>query len=342
MGADELLKKPPDNLKDAIDWIVWFSGYGGNGSGMNKYEKLAEALKNNQEFQDAKNQAFGNTVPAGVINMLAKGLGPGLLGYVSDTTFDHNKGIVKRDNGYTSAYNTAQWENGRENDYAKVFLGAAVMAFYGVTYLYWKCTLQHDSWATDWLNVSGQGLGYFMLQMGYQPSTELQNINGSKVAESLIRDPDGFSELKSAKHHHYTYSGFLNKFEEQNASNNALNSPLTACYKFAKHYFKSQFKDTEPSDDTLLKIKKAFESFQSSCSNHYYDLKSEIDGFLKEAMPDPASSQSADTSDTAYPSPAGTVACTLTTLGLGSGATAAYIFNIGGAKTLVNGLLRIG
>ncbi|GIX63371.1 suprabasin isoform X1 [Babesia caballi] len=44
----------------------------------------------------------------------------------------------------------------------------------------------------------------------------------------------------------------------------------------------------------------------------------------------------------AQPSSAGPVAATLTTLGLGGGAAAAYIFNLGGAKTLINGLLRIG
>ncbi|GIX62292.1 suprabasin isoform X4 [Babesia caballi] len=41
-------------------------------------------------------------------------------------------------------------------------------------------------------------------------------------------------------------------------------------------------------------------------------------------------------------SPAAPVAATLTTFGLGGGAAAAYLFNLGGAKTLINGLLKIG
>ncbi|GIX62372.1 variant erythrocyte surface antigen-1 family protein [Babesia caballi] len=351
MGADDFLKTPPDNLKDAIDWILWFLGYGGNGLKTENYTKLAKTLKENLEFKDAKNKAFGNTDPAGVINMLAKGLA-GFLGYVSQgesPNFSGDSGIIKNNMGYTSEYQDADWEHNNDTNYAMIFLGAASMMFYGLSFLYWKCKVSHgDGWSNSQLNDDGGwGLGRFMRDMGFNPSRELRDVKGSKVA--TILDSEGahnFDELQKAYGNgQYVYSNFVDELETQyNPQNNALNSPLTSCYKFAKHYFTSKFKerDSESIDQTLTAIKKSLEGFSKLCTTSAQDLQYRVGGFLKEAMPDPASSQLADTSDTAHSSPAGPVAGTLTTLGIGGGAAAAYMLNLGGAKTLVNGLLKIG
>ncbi|GIX63899.1 variant erythrocyte surface antigen-1 family protein [Babesia caballi] len=134
MGGDDLLKKPPENLKDAIDWILWFWAYGGNGSGMNKYEKLAEALKNNQEFADAKKQALGqNMDPQGVINKLATNLGSRFMGYASQGGgFDFNgSGIIQNGRAnYTTKYKDATWNGSKDSTkMARIFLGATAITF---------------------------------------------------------------------------------------------------------------------------------------------------------------------------------------------------------------------
>ncbi|GIX62710.1 acyl-carrier-protein S-malonyltransferase, putative [Babesia caballi] len=116
-------------------------------------------------------------------------------------------------------------------------------------------------------------------------------------------------------------------------------SPLTASYIAAKHYFTLQFAKDETSDETLKAIKANLEAFKKSCGLLYGDLKAEISTLLPNVTVTDKSAVSE--SDTASTSPAGAVAGTLTTIGLG-GAAAAYVFNLGGAKPFVNGLLRIG
>ncbi|GIX61536.1 ADP-ribosylglycohydrolase [Babesia caballi] len=181
-----------------------------------------------------------------------------------------------------------------------------------------------------------------MKDMGFQANT-LLSINGSEVAKLL--DSGGahnFEELQKAYGHgENIYSNFIDELVQQNQPS-ALNYPLTNCHKIATHYLKSVFKNSETNDNTLQKIKQAFQAFKEPCGNYYPDYKTQITDFIKTCMTPPEAIPSQATEDEDSASPAGAVAGTLTTLGLGGGAAAAYVFNIGDAKTLVNGLLRIG
>ncbi|GIX66091.1 variant erythrocyte surface antigen-1 family protein [Babesia caballi] len=259
------LTDPPTNLKDAIDWLALVGGGFGSKSwdGSRKYIGLDDKIRSIPEWNAALEKSGVSVALQGLIKKLAETLGYGFLGYEGSESFDHNKGIIKSDNGYTSAYKTAQWEDGEANDYAKVFLCASVTVYYGVTYLYWKCSNRqtYGGWATYWLNVSGSDpLSLFMLQMGFT-SAELQHKNGTQVANILKGFHSGFSELQSAKTNQHSYSTFLSEFEEQNASKSGINHPLTCCVKLANAYFASQFQKGDQTDETLINIKKAFEEF---------------------------------------------------------------------------------
>ncbi|GIX64526.1 variant erythrocyte surface antigen-1, beta subunit [Babesia caballi] len=345
MAGDELLKKPPENLKDAIDWILWFHGYGRTIPVITNYTKLAKTLRDYQEFTDAKKQAFDDKEPEGIIKKLAEEkLGRGFLGYVSQGggfNFD-DSGIIKNGNGYTSAYLTESG-NITENDeaLAQIFLGTAAITFFGLSFLAWKCRQTHGGWNRESLIGSGinSGLGKFMKNMGYDPTYLNGNKRGKDVAQLLEDGETGFDGLVKPETQ-IIYDNFVRKLETQyNPQTNALNSPLTACYKFARVYFTSKFKRGEPVDATLTSIKAALETFKSSCRSSASDLFDQIGSFIFESMTAPSSPKTENKAN--EPSPAGPVAGTLTTLGLGGGAAAAYVFNLGGTKTLVNGLLKI-
>ncbi|GIX62729.1 variant erythrocyte surface antigen-1 family protein [Babesia caballi] len=334
---------PPKELKEAIDWLALVGGgYGGNaGWTSGKYTELDDKIRSIPEWPLAKQQSKINVELEGLIKKLANGLGPGFLGYQGSNSFSGN-GIVKQQtSGYKSAYANVEWQVGRENDCAKVFLAAAVMAYYGITYLYWRCTLQHDDgWGSYKISVSGADpLSFFMINMGFKPSTDLQNKSGAAIAQLLADEHDSFSELTKAAKNQYSYSAFLSEFEAQNVSNSGINYPLTCCLKLAKAYFTSQFSKAETTDRSLTSIKEILKKFSTLCYSYSF-LKDEINNFISAYMTDPSSPNPGNNSS--HSSPAAPVAGTLSTLGLGGGAAAAYFLDHGGAKTLVNGLLKIG
>ncbi|GIX65084.1 uncharacterized protein BcabD6B2_45190 [Babesia caballi] len=334
------------DLKDARDWLALVGGgFGGSaqkGWTLGKHKELGTAFKSNPEFSEAKTQALGGIEPSGVINKLADKLGRGFLGYEAQGGgFNFSgSGIIKNDQGYTSKYKDATWNSSDQDKYiTQIFLGAAVITYFGLSYLYWRC--DKGGWS-DWnLNGNGSALIIFMSVAGFT-SGELNSMQGSQVAGILTRDPNGFDELKNADKEQYSYPAFILSLETHGPQR-GINSPLTNCYVLAKEYYKSKFKKGEPDDQTLTSIKAALDIFKSSCRSSASDLYEQIGSYISTYMPDPSSSQSNDTSSqSSSPSSAGPIAGTLSTVGLGGGAAAAYFFDIGGTKTLINGLLRIG
>ncbi|GIX64271.1 variant erythrocyte surface antigen-1 family protein [Babesia caballi] len=345
-GQKKSLTDPPTNLKEAIDWLALVGGgYGRNDWISGKRTELKSALDKLLNWNTLKSELKINVDLDGLIKKLADGLGAGFLGYQGSTSFGSN-GIIKQDDyggRYIPTYKSAEWQVGLENDYAKVFLGAAVMAYYGITYLYWKCKIGYGGWGSFRLNGGGSDpLSLFMVNMGFK-TNELQNINGSQVVERLTSDHIyGFDELKNVQNSYQSpYSDFLIQLEDRGPAQ-GINCPLTNCFILAKEYIKSQFTKSQGPriDGTLTSIKEALPSFKSSCQTSAQDLYYQINNFISTYMPETSSPNPGGVS--AQSSPAAPVAGTLTTLGLGGGAAAAYIFNLGGAKTLVNGLLKIG
>ncbi|GIX61201.1 variant erythrocyte surface antigen-1 family protein [Babesia caballi] len=271
----------------------------------------------------------------GLIGNLANGLA-GFLG---------GKGIVNNQ-GYTSKYQDDRGEtNENDKELAHIFLCAAIMAFYGLSFIYWKCKISYGaSWAHNHLNaISNWGLSHFMSCMGFTPS-QLKDIEGAQVA-NILTGHYGFNELSQAysASSYTSYYSFLQELETKGPKK-PISCPLTNCYLLAKEHINEQFtkRNVRQVDDTLSKIKYALQKFRTYFGYHYHELTDQIDSFISTNLPDTASSQP-ETPDTP-PSPAGPVAGTLTTLGLGGGAAAAYLFNIdcsSNLKEAIDWILRV-
>ncbi|GIX62162.1 variant erythrocyte surface antigen-1 family protein [Babesia caballi] len=212
MSEKNSLKDPATSLKEAIDWITW------NG--------LKDSVENLPAFSEAFSGNFGKVRhPDSFIYKLADNLGKGFLGYEAQGTDDFSgDGIVKKvGSKYQSAYHGGSWVQGPVNDYAKIFLFLASLAFYFVSFFYWMCK-SSGKWADNMLSDSGP-FSKFFEAMGYTPG-HLRNINRSEIASALEHSHNGFAELSDA----YkgggasSYENFLTSLN-QKASENPLFRP---------------------------------------------------------------------------------------------------------------------
>ncbi|GIX65008.1 uncharacterized protein BcabD6B2_44430 [Babesia caballi] len=337
------LTDPPTNLKEAVDWLALVGG-GFGGSGTGKHSELETALKQLDGFDHTFTSNVFSVSLSGLIYALAKGLGYGFLGYQGSTSFGSN-GIAN--SYYQSTYKDASWD-GANNDHsiARIFLASSTAVFLALSFVYYQCKMQYGGWGTERLQGGiHSGLGPFMSSMGFQPSRELKNIGGDKIANLL--DSEGsnhFEELKKAykpnSHAYlYSYSDFLKDLERIGPTDGAWKHPLTNCYLLARLYCKHL--KAQQDDGTLVTVQRMLQKLLESCGLSYGELKNEINRFMKEISTSP-SHETLTAASQDSPSPAAPVAATLTTFGLGGGTAAAYLFNLGGTKTLVNGILRIG
>ncbi|GIX61416.1 variant erythrocyte surface antigen-1 family protein [Babesia caballi] len=353
------LTEPPTNLKEAIDWLLCVFGYGGKISdSRGKTAELAKYVEELVNWNGLKSELKMYIQLEGLIGNLANGLRD-FLGYYSTTSIS-NSGIVQ--SGYQSTYKDASWPNdvGQQEECAKVFLGVSVVTYYCIGYLYWR--LNGGGWKNQTVAGVGIYLKSFLNAMGYNDG-ELNNTGDGHTIMNKVAWQ--FEELENAPSSGNNYSKFFEQLEKID-SNKALNRPLASCFKLATEYFKSQNTNATEVTDVINNLKTKFEELSKnqetsesySSSNPYDDLKQPIKDLLSQAAnfklqePSRATSEghgaggASRTDGLSQPanksSHAAPVAGTLTTLGLGGGAAAAYMFNIGGAKTLVNGLLKIG
>ncbi|GIX61266.1 variant erythrocyte surface antigen-1 family protein [Babesia caballi] len=255
---------------------------------------------------------------------------------------------------YTSSYTAKATWNGQldtpgsteANTVASIFLGSMPMVYYFVTYLYWRCSNnKNGGWDTAELTNSHSGLNSFMINMDF-PSEQLNgSMSGSQIVKLMTDFHYGFDGLNGVDKSGNSYEKFLGNLHKQHGEskiNSAMDCPVYTLYRAAKAYLKYKFEEpkADENEENIRDIKKMFQNFTAACKSAY-ELKDEFAKFLTDINANITVS-SETTNDNSSPSPAAPVAGTLSTLGLGGGAAAAYILDIGGAKTLINGLLRIG
>ncbi|GIX61407.1 fibrinogen alpha chain [Babesia caballi] len=190
----------------------------------------------------------------------------------------------------------------------------------------------------------------------------------------MARYPNGFDELQAAYEPdgETSYDAFLQKLEKTGPSK-TINAPLTNCKILCYTYLQSKQIDTGITaaiDDIKGELVALSRSGGSSSTENFSDLKRKIKTLLTKIQsfnPNPGSSGSGSSS-TQHPGSSepgsdglqkagssGTMSAFHTPssssagpavgglLGVGAlGAGVAYGLNVGGAKTLINGLLRIG
>ncbi|GIX64578.1 uncharacterized protein BcabD6B2_40130 [Babesia caballi] len=353
--GEKPLTQPPTNLKEAIDWITWVCGYG-QVSGDYK-SKLASAISDLTKFKVSFKGMFGKVEdPEGLIKGLGDGLGRGFLGYSGQgvQSFD-DEGVVRSNGNYDSAYRDAQWDNDQKSDYALIFLGSAYVTYYFVTYTYWRCKQGiNGAWQSFTLGGTGTWLKDYMEGMGIKISHMNKEKTGQDVAQCL-EGGNGFEELKSFSIVNSSYISYsqLRTILETKAPTDAINCPLTSCYLLARDYF--NLNKGSDVNRLMKQIGSIFEGFKGNQHDVqvYPTLITNIKRFLENVKrfepstsppkpPQLSQPSTSHASPDSSPSNAAPVAGTLTTLGLGGGAAAAYLFNLGGAKTLINGLLKIG
>ncbi|GIX61211.1 extracellular matrix-binding ebh [Babesia caballi] len=201
----------PEDLKDVIDWFL-------------RNNDKSVALKNavyQLEGKDVLENALGNGNLEGLFGSVAKGL-QSFIGYDTNGTHEFTGNGIAAKSGYTSSYSKeAQWSGNLNTPHseeakkaAKLFLCYMPLLYICLIYMYWKCKLQYGGWGSETISGNQSGLNIFMSAMGFNSTSELQNITGSNVAESLTREPDGFSELKKAPKDEYYFSSYLGKVSE--------------------------------------------------------------------------------------------------------------------------------
>ncbi|GIX64798.1 variant erythrocyte surface antigen-1 family protein [Babesia caballi] len=316
-------------------------------------------------FTETFSKKFTGLSADSLIKDLAKGLGSGFLGYSSQNGSEFNgEGIVKQeDSKYQSTYKDADWDRSDEPTYAKIFLFLAPLVYYFITFLYWA---SKDKWRNKTIESRGSvsALYYFMVAMGYSQPQLNEKKTGSQIADRL-GGHYGFSELKEAygSGGSSSYSTFIEKLEEDGPTKK-LDYPLTNCKIFSYEYLKSWHNAAEITkaiDSIKEELKELSTSSDISSTGNFSALQQKMKILLEKiksfephsGSSQPGSSepgrdglQKAGSSGTgsisqAQSSSAGPAVGGL--LGVGAlGAGAAYVLNIGGAKTIVHGLLRIG
>ncbi|GIX65942.1 uncharacterized protein BcabD6B2_53770 [Babesia caballi] len=330
MGSDRSLTDPPNNLKEAIDWMVRISF-------LDKSRNLKNAVEKLENFTQAT-QGLGNFTVEGVeglFNYVAKALKT-LIGYnTGGGEALTGNGIGRKDHSpYTSSYSdSAKWDGnlntpGSEGakKVALIFLCYVPILYLGVTYLFWQCsnTQSHVGWKSLQLRSSSSALYLFMSSMGFDMQA-LQDKSGSDIAKLMEDQLNGFDDFKNVSKAEYSYSSFLQKLEQKHGRDklnaNAINSPLHSLYLASTAYVKYRFNGGEGVDATFVEIRGKLQTFKASF-NSDPDLKDEIDNFISTCMTTPRKPEAPS-----QPSPAGPAAGGL--VGVGAlGAGVAYGLNL--------------
>ncbi|GIX64135.1 variant erythrocyte surface antigen-1 family protein [Babesia caballi] len=278
----------PQNLKDAIDWVLRLSNKDGQG-GDDGIRDLAEAVGKLLDTVDISNYKNYKSRLQSVITNLANGLKV-FAGYNAEGQ-PTGKGIASIK--YKSSYSASEtWEHSQDSDSdakdqkcAKVFLGCMPLIYYGITYLYWRCATTtgcNGYWELMCFNgttvyatttdITSNLLSIFMASVGYTNKYQLSSKSGDDVMSKLKGTFNELNITSTTGDSKFTYSTFL-EHVERNAVN-SLNStpetcPLYALYYVAVAYWKSAPANTSGIAEAIQKLGERFLKLYNSSGTHY-------------------------------------------------------------------------
>ncbi|GIX63845.1 collagen alpha-1(I) chain protein [Babesia caballi] len=319
-GTKSVLADPPKDLKEAIDWILRLTGkdkkVGKQGTGelANQVYSLLNVARSSADSSvlngaDAKALAdlfnwVGRNGNGEGITKLVEALASGLatfIGYEGAPTGSRSgwhpewSGVGKKEH-YKSYYGGSSWQDDSTDTCAKIFMGCVPLVFYGITYLYWRCSFKtgcNRAWmdmtfngqtfklkvgTTYRISESGPDLKKFMEAMGYT-STQLMDAKGMGVMGILDKKLSELDYARGSANNSLPFSHYLQKvveYGQKHVSNNPLQCPLSSLHNAAVAYWKSASATSSGISAAIEKIKKAFEAFSQNSSSDYKTLKSDI------------------------------------------------------------------
>ncbi|GIX62585.1 variant erythrocyte surface antigen-1 family protein [Babesia caballi] len=246
MTSGKSLTQPPENLKEAIDWVLRVSG--GDHHGGFDTDRLVKAVVKPDDL-NMKGQTIN-------IRSLVDALCNGLKSFVGYQCSGRKvnigqNGIVKPDFAYTSAY-TGSWHTDvsvgspqnptdKEITCASIFFTAIQLIFEGLTELYYNC---NKNWSRQSLNGNSNALKHFMEKNGFSDNQLNTDMKGERIMSQALK---GFEEFDAAYNPILTSLDALRSQLEQNAWSNPSNYPLSALYILATYVYVHSASPATPS-----------------------------------------------------------------------------------------------
>ncbi|GIX64159.1 variant erythrocyte surface antigen-1 family protein [Babesia caballi] len=342
-AAPKKLTEPPTNLKEAIDWVLCMSGNDGRRGGREAIKMLAEKViglvgplnHGGRNYGHVHGQHIGTLLGGDFsgsgygagnykpIESLGNGLRV-LIGWQGGTVGQNGVG---KPGGYQSSYSDENpSQTVKDEKAAKTFLGSIPLIFFALGFLYWQCK---GGWAGK--DLSDGPMKAFLDALGFPAEQLNKDTDGSQIS-AMFAHFDEFRNVDPTP----TFPAFLKKVDKESKKifqATPSHVPLYAICLIALRYMKN--KSTLTTDripqtkkeiiDMLSELREAVKSLDGSNLTKFSNAYLELNTAITDAMKSTESTSP----------PAGPIAGTLSTLGLGGGAAAAYLFNLGGAKTLI-------
>ncbi|GIX64908.1 variant erythrocyte surface antigen-1 family protein [Babesia caballi] len=261
------LTTPPENLKEAIDWVLRVSGR--DGTLTDKTTELTNAISVRSTATAYSNNFMSEVNDMSSFISRVAAVLQSFIGYEYSGRKEDNynfringNGIIKlgiiiakrqsqstNNNVYTSAYRSTSWDFavGNSND-AKIkavqcFYIAIEKIFEGLTKLYLKCK---NGWKNE--NLGGTNLNHFMQKNGFEKAHLNPQMNGNKIISQTFQGLSEFTKAYSAAGDNPSLDAFRSQLE-QNAMSSPSNYPLTALYILATYVY---VQSTSPGTPSFL------------------------------------------------------------------------------------------
>ncbi|GIX65165.1 variant erythrocyte surface antigen-1 family protein [Babesia caballi] len=285
----------PIDLKEAIDWVLRVSNKDGQG-GEGGVEGLSREVEKSLRSAGIQNidDLISKLKP--VIQKLTDGLGA----FVGHNGNDRPNGQGVASRKYTSSYGkNAKWEShwnelskSDGEKCAKILLGYVPLIYYGMTYLYWRCSGANgcnNNWEEMTFNgESFLGTNYYstaltkcMEAMGYSDPDHRSNQEGNRVMTIVKGTLNELSLISNFSYSQSSYSKYLEDLQ-RNCQNYLdyipKECPLYSLHIAAKAYWESEPVKNSGISAAIRQIRSTVEIISQLTSGDCSTLKQDIAG----------------------------------------------------------------
>ncbi|GIX66322.1 uncharacterized protein BcabD6B2_57580 [Babesia caballi] len=272
-GTNTSLAHPPQNLKEAMDWVARVYGFGGLGRSRdngNAHKDLAKAVENHINYNDLKVTINLEKIDLeGLIEEFGQRVGD-IIGF-SKSYIGVKKGQGIAVAGYTSSYQTVQWVSTEARYCTIIFLAVVPLITFALGFLRMKC---NNEWNNA--NLKSAQLNTFLTRMGFEGS----KINGDKstrtLAEYIGQKFPGLNDIA------FPDDTLLDKIKTAaiRKPSDAYNNPLAKIFYIVQGYLTSE---TTQSPEVRCRLVDCFNNMVVSLHfKEYPELDSMYSRFLNK------------------------------------------------------------